>query len=590
MKHHHRVAAAALAVFGSSAAFAATPMVLQGSASLSDLQLSISDFRPDDGVAAQATLTNRGTGTLNTNCCDYEDASFDARVLHLTADNLIQAQTGRVSMTGGNLSAKRTADGATVQMGINKDQFEAVRIYQGKWESNSIGANASVSLQGYRLELAPGTELRLSGNTTADASIDMTQQEVQGSVAQFWPVRTSVGVSARLDVGAAYGASGLEFLVKPEGDAFAGGEISQIRQEGVIISDTPTQLHESASFLYVIRNVSTQSQALDVLWRVSASGGASYYGIPSVPEPETWALMLGGLMALGAFARRRRAGAAVCAAALMAPVFAQAAPIVSAEGSLVSIDARGEAEGSYRIEPQTQAFIANADSYYGDDHGYLKYNEFYFTYGQAGAQSHYLNNGALRVFAGAAQGSNKPAMSKAAAQLEWTDVVTNDSGNAGMATLSFSTFQNSYAPYWSTSKDSHFKASVWLDGQSDQPLWFSALDTVSTADGGTSWVLSGADIGLQSWGGGSYGLAGQDVQINLGALASGQSRKVHFKIEMTMADGYYDSGMYLETSAPLLAISSVPNVSSVPEPSAWLMGLVGALACAGLARRARTEA
>ncbi len=587
MKHHHRVAAAVLAVFGSSAAFAATPMVLQGSASLSDLQLSITDFRPDDGVAAQAKLINRGSGTLNTNCCDYESGSFDARVLHLTADNLTQAQTGRVSMAGGNLSAKRTADGATVQMGINKDQFEAVHIYQGKWESNSIGADASVSLQGYQLELAPGTELRLSGNTTADASIDMTQQEVQGSVAQFWPVMTTVNVSTRLDVWAAYGSSGLEFLVKPEGEnAFAGGDISQVRQEGVIISNTPTQLHESASFLYVIRNVSTQSKVLDVLWRVDASGGASYYGIPSIPEPETWALMLGGLMALGAFARRRRAGAAVCAAALMAPVFAQAAPIVSAEGSLVSIDARGEAEGSYRIEPQTEGFVASTDSLYGYDHGYLNYNEFYFTYSHAGAQSYYLNSGALRVFAGAAQGSNKPAMSKAAAQLEWTDVVTNDTGNAGVATLSFSTFQNSYAPYWAMGKDNHFRASVWLDGQDDQPVWFSALDTVVNPAGQVSNVLSGADIGLIDWGGSAYGTGSKNLTINLGAIASGQSRKVHFKIEMSMADGYYDSGMFLETSAPLLAVSSV---SSVPEPSAWLMGLFGAVACAGLTRRARPQ-
>lgn len=584
MKRHHRVAAAVLALCGSASALAAGPLVVQGSASISDLQLSVSDFRPDDGVTAAATLITRGMGNLNTNCCDYEMDSFDSRVLHLSADSLTQASTARVAMTGGNLSAKRTADGAVVQMGIDKDQFESVYIYTSKWESNSVGASASVSLNDYQLELAPGTEIHLSGHTTADAWLDMGLQEVQGSVEQYWPVRTEVNVSTHFGVSPKHGSSGLEFLIQPQGDsAFAGGEVSQIRKQGVITSDAPTQLHESASFLYVIRNVSTQSQILDVRWSAEASASAYLYGVPVVPEPETWALLMGGLLALGAFARRRQTRVAVCTAALMAPVLAQAVPVVSAEGSMVSIDALGEAEGGYRIESQTQAFYANTDSYYPYDYG----GKFYFTYGQAGAQSHYLADGGLRVFAGAQKGSNAPAQSKAWAQLEWTDVVTNNLASSGVATLSFSTFQNSYAPHWATSKDSHFKATVWLDGQTDQPVWFSALDTVTNAAGETSWVLSGSDIGLQSWGGGGFDLDPRTLQISLGSLASGQSRSVHFKIEMSMADGYSDSAMYFETSAPGLTVSAV---SSVPEPSSWLLGSLGVLACAGLARRGRGRA
>jgi hypothetical protein len=377
-----------------------------------------------------------------------------------------------------------------------------------------------------------------------------------------------VSATTHFSVSPTYGASGLEFLAQPVGgEAFAGGQVSQTRTQGVITYETPTQLHESVSFLYVIRNVSTQSQILDVRWSAEASASAYLSGVPVVPEPETWALLMGGLLALGAFARRRRTSAAVCAAALMAPVLAQAVPVVSAEGSIVSIDARGEAEGGYRIEPQTQAFYAGTDSYYPYEYG----SEFHFTYGQAGAQSHYRADGGLRVFAGAQKGSNEPSTSKATAQLEWTDVVTNNLANAGVATLSFATF----------------KATVWLDGQGDQPVWFSALDTVTNTNGATSWVLSGADIGLQSWGSGGYGIDPKTVQISLGSLASGQSRQVHFKIEMSMADGYNDSGMFFETSAPQLTVSAI---TSVPEPSSWLLGAAGVLACAGLARRARPQA
>jgi hypothetical protein len=56
---------------------------------------------------------------------------------------------------------------------------------------------------------------------------------------------------------------------------------------------------------------------------------------------------------------------------------------------------------------------------------------------------------------------------------------------------------------------------------------------------------------------------------------------------MSMVDGYYDSGMFLETSAPVLAVSAI---SSVPEPTAWLMGLVGAMGCVGWARSLRRSA
>lgn len=579
MKRHHRVAAAVLALIGSASASAAGPLVVQGSSSISDLQLIVSDFRPDDGIAAQAALVNRGSGKLNANCCDYGFNTFDARILNINGDSLTQASTARVSMLGGQVGAKRTADGAQAQIGIDKDQFESTQIYSGKWESNSVGSDASVSLQGYRLELAAGTEIRLSGVTTADAWVDMTQQQVQGG--QYQAVLTKVVASSSVNVNPVGASSSFEFLAQPVGgEAFAGGEVSQTRQQGNIVSSDPTQLRESTSFLYVIRNVSAQSQFIDLSLKTRVF--ASTYnvsGVSAVPEPEAWALLLGGLLGVGALVRRRRAGALLCASVLLAPLAAQAAPVVSAEGSMFSSDAKGEAEASYRIDPQTQPFHGSTDSYFPSEYG----SAFYFGRTQAGAQSYHESDGRLRVFVGAQNGSFQPTAAKAAAQLEWTDVVSSDAASPAVATLSFTTFQQSFVSVLFLGRENHFKASVWLDGQSDQPLWYSGLDTVTNASGGTSTVLSGADIGLSDWGGGAYGISAKDVQINLGYLSAGQSRTVHFKIEMSMDGGYYDSGLFLETSAPLLA------VTAVPEPSAWLMGLFGAVACAGLTRRARPQ-
>ena len=576
----------ALAAFlATPSAIAAAPLVASGSASLSNVQFTLDDFRPDDGIAAGMNWAAAGVGWLAADCCDTGGTS---RRLDIYGDKFNNRVSNGVSLPGNVASAYRTADGAQVAVSIDADHIGA--IYDGgKYDSgSSLSAQGYVTEYGFELVLKPGTELRLTGNTTFDASINLLNTTAYG-MPGFRDVAASVQGESRLQAYALSGNDSLEFLVKPQGpEAYATGSVGQVKSAGKIIEGN-SEIHQSKSFTYVIRNNGLVDQSLGLSLYTSVRFFGDYAVPSSVPEPESLALMAVGLMSL-AWARRRQQrsklsqqAAALCLGAALLPMGAQAAPLVSAEGAIHSNDALGETHGGFAFDNESEPFSYTTSAWpliqsaNGGSFPY-PYTDAYLLTGVSNSASGFgLNISTYRWEADWLSEELPAPVVSSSAKLDWSDTIVNTNAQASGVFIDFA--MPSFV--WSLSDDVSFKASIWIEGQSS-PLWSTGLSRQFDASQGRAVnVFSGQDIGLR---GDAY-LANLALnnQVYLGSLAALDSFKVHFTVEMSASGN--GAEMSFSSSAPSFRLVTSP----VPEPSSLALTLAG-LALAGLSARRRQAA
>ncbi len=572
------------AMSGSQAAFAAGPVVASASASLSNLQLQVSDFRPDDGITAGAKWVSLGQGWTDVTCCDNTlDFPYNAhRENHFSGDKLINTVPNGVSLPGGAASAFRTANGAKASVLVDADHVGS--IYDGsKWDQGSaLESQAFYSGWGFELLLDPGTEIKLTGLTTLDASMNLLNSDKIG-MPGFRDVVGLLSGSAHLQAIPQWNSDSLQVLVKPEGpDAFAEGAIEQRKSAGQIVAGT-SELHESRSFTFVIRNTGAQAQSVNFSLNAEARFWGVHSNVAVVPEPESVALVMVGLMSLACLRRRQKQrnklvkqAAALCLGAVLLPVGAQAAPLVSAKATIQGTDLFGETVGGFDVEPRAEAFNANS--------GNVTYAPSLPIGAEigSGASAVYDNFGlSLSVSAwygpGALEGVSDEPMTSMTASLDWSDTIINTGSQKGQVSLGFAMPQF----IWNLDDVASFKLSIWVEGQSS-PAWFTGFDRKFDATQNRSvTVFSGRDIGLR----GDASLANLALapEIQLGSLAAGESFKVHFSVDMSAMGSHY--GMGFRTSDPLLKLVTSP----VPEPATWAMLLAG-LGLTGLRARRRQAA
>lgn len=293
-----RLVAAALAftaMFASQAAFAAGPIVATATVSVSNLQIQMTDFRPDDGIAAGGTWQEAGTGWMTGYCCNTAGHRYYDEIQY--GDRFIDVTPRALSRPSDIVSVNRTADGAQASFTLYGEDAPLIQ-YGGKWDPSSApSAHVFYNGYGFRLSINPGTEITLTGVSTADASMNLLNDKAN---------RRVVGVldtAARFEMFPWDSRQGIEVLAKPESQsAFPGGSIAQTKSGQSLSGDS--ELHESGSFTYVLRNTSQGVRTVGFDLYVRAY--FTEYSLP-VPEPTTWTLMLSGLALAGLSARRRQA-------------------------------------------------------------------------------------------------------------------------------------------------------------------------------------------------------------------------------------------------------------------------------------------
>jgi len=573
------------ALVASQCALAAAPIVASGSASLSNLQLQVSDFRPDDGITAGASWLSRGVGSAGVYCCDtnlFTDINM-YREMQFSGDKLVNTVVNGVSLAGGVASARRTSDGAQTSLVIDADHIGSIQF--GKSDISSLSASASVISGSFKLLLQPGTEIELTGWTKFDASMNLLNMPYYGTSADPFPtpeVLVTLEGLSELKVQAQAGSNSLDFLARPQGpQAFAGGSVYQYKSAGVI-TEGVGELHESNPFSYVIRNNGDQAQVLELSLSSSLHFSGNYTSVSSIPEPESIALALAGLLGL-AWSRRRQGrkpaskSVALClSAAALLPMDAQATPTVSATGAIHAVDQLGETTGGFDIDPQAEAFSALAQ---GDP---VFVNGSYY-HGQTLARASH-GAGGLSVGVSTYEWDdsvlNDPApVVTSSVSLDWSDTIVNTGSQARSVSLDFST--PGFTSWSMGGEGSFFKLSIWIEGQA-LPVWSTGVSRqFDAAQDRTVNVFSGQAMGL--WDQGYVSGAPWSGQVSLGSLGASDSFKVHFSVEM-FATGKA-ALMYFNSSEPVLKMA----VSPVPEPSTWAMVFAG-LGLIGLTARRRQAA
>ena len=289
MKHFllHTLAAACL-VAAAGQAFATA----SSSATMGNLVITLTDLNPTDGITPSLSSTWQGAATVFSVVDSWGDIA-SSNVANRYApgpQGLVSAEThADWASSSASVMAANNAAGFTSMstIGVAKSGLDAYGYYRGD------SANAS-----------PLNDFTLSANT-----------EVTFSVLASTQSKTSMGYNLDADQGEfAYAHAVMNVLGSVNGN-FQIDTQEHISYSNFHVRDDGTTMGASDSWSGQLSvsffNYGTTTTTGQIQSFVEIEGqSATWDGVTPVPEPETYAMMLGGLALIGVIGRRRRAAGA----------------------------------------------------------------------------------------------------------------------------------------------------------------------------------------------------------------------------------------------------------------------------------------
>jgi len=291
--------------FSTGSTFAASfDTVVSGAASLSNLTYRLVDLDPLDGIAPSISFYSKiataGDASLG------DGSSYNSKDLKVNGLFLSDSTTFQ-SLNGNAQSSVSGATNVTASAKLTLDQTQAF-INGAYLNDPALAQNSSVERFGqtpYTWQLSPHTQLIIEGSSSNNLNSDISKITVDPSVFRYAGA-TQYTISGGASAGVQLSFTGLsDYNSDVYSTYYNNNSVSYVfTKEGMTQSLATRDISET--FQVSVKNNTSSSRNGVILYSVATNLSTTLSFVPTIPEPNTWALFGLGFLGIGLRASRMK--------------------------------------------------------------------------------------------------------------------------------------------------------------------------------------------------------------------------------------------------------------------------------------------